>query len=76
MRNQVSILRHLRIRLWNCGFKLWWHRLWIRQDEFHNAFNIDLEAMSYMSREEQEFYLAELTKRRHIAHERDMKSQE
>lgn len=73
---QIPILRLLKIRLWNCGFRLWWHRLWIRQDEFHKSFDIDLEAMSCMSREEQEYYLAELTKRRNIAHERDMKSQE
>ncbi|OQB09009.1 MAG: hypothetical protein BWY21_00968 [Parcubacteria group bacterium ADurb.Bin216] len=73
---QIPILRLLKIRLWNCGFRLWWHRLWIRQDEFHKSFDIDLEAMSCMSREEQEYYLAELTKRRNIAHERDIKSQE
>lgn len=61
------ILR-IRARIWNCGIKLWWYRLWIRADEFHPSLMIDdvaLAAMSYQVRYE---YLADLALRRKIAH--------
>lgn len=58
--------------IWNRGIKLWWHRLFIRKDEFHECFNMDMEAMWDMTREEQDAYLNNLMRRRQIAHDRDL----
>ena len=74
MKNKLFVhFYFLKVKIWNCGLYLWWNRLWIRKNEFHQSLDIDFEAMSYMTREQQECYLTELTKRRMIAHERDMK---
>jgi len=51
--------------------KLFWDRLWIRKDEFHKSLNMDVMAMLDMNEKEQEEYLADLVKRRNIAHDRD-----
>lgn len=53
-------------------FILRWHRLWIRKDEFDKSLNLNVDAMLVMSKKEQERYLNDLAKRRHIAHERDL----
>ena len=60
----------IRARIWNCGIKLWWYRLWIRADEFHPSLAIDSAALAAMSYPEQKDYLADLCTRRQIAHRR------
>ena len=57
----------MRIRL-----RLWWHRLWIREDEFHASLNMDAEAMECMSSGQLADYLKDLLRRRKIAHNRDI----
>jgi len=32
-------------RIWHCGIKLWWYRLWVRADEFHPSLDLDMVAM-------------------------------
>lgn len=60
-----------KIYLWSKRPKLWWHRLWIRKDEFHNSLSLDSRALLAMNDEEKERYTKDLTKRRQIAHDRD-----
>ncbi|MFA5420519.1 MAG: hypothetical protein WC280_00630 [Patescibacteria group bacterium] len=50
---------------------LWWRRLWIRKDEFHHSLNLNCTAMIKMSKEERDKYLADIVRRRNIAHEKD-----
>jgi hypothetical protein len=64
-------LRRAWARFW-MGPKLWWDRLWIREDEFHQSLSMDAEMMSEMTPGEQKEYLEDLVKRREIAHQRDM----
>ena len=59
-------------RIWNAGLLLWWYRLWIRKDEFHRSLDMDLLAMLAMNKKQKERYVEDLTRRRSIAHERDM----
>lgn len=49
---------------------LFWHRLWIRKDEFHISLNLDVTLMWDMTSEEQEEYLQDLARRRKKAHDR------
>lgn len=51
---------------------MWWHRLFIRQDEFHKSLNMNALAMLEMTPKEQENYLKDLCRRREIAHQRDL----
>lgn len=60
--------------IWNRGLKLQWNRLWVREDEFHNSLNMDIEAMLDMSPKQREAYINDLVRRRQIAHERDLAS--
>lgn len=64
-------LRSMRLRLWNCGIKLWWYRLWVRKNEFHPSLDTDFEALSAMKISEQRYYIQDLHRRKRIAHERD-----
>ena len=59
-------------RIWNAGILLWWYRLWIRKDEFHRSLDTDLLAMLAMNKKQKERYLDNLSRRRRIAHERDL----
>jgi len=59
---------------WRISLRLWWHRLWIRKDEFHESLVMDSEAMLEMTQEECDKYRADLCRRRQIAHQRDMES--
>lgn len=59
-------------RIWNKHILLWWHRLWIRKDEFHCSLNMDTEAMLEMNGVETEKYLTDLLRRRMIAHRQDL----
>jgi|GEM_PF-3095624 len=67
-----SFLDKIKRCVWNKHLLLWWHRLWIRKDEFHNSLNIDSDAMMEMDEREKEEYLANLIKRRKAAHQRDL----
>lgn len=57
---------------WNRGIKLIWYKLWIREDEFYQSLDIDFNAICDMNKKELSEYLNDLTKRRQIAHERDL----
>ena len=59
-------------KIWNGHLLLWWYRLWIRKDEFHQSLAIDIFAILYMSKEKRKKYLKNLEKRRKIAHERSI----
>ena len=54
--------------------RLFWHRLWIRKDEFHSSLSYDADAWLDMNEKERDFYSKDLIKRRIIAHERDLVS--
>jgi hypothetical protein len=58
--------------IWNRGLLLFWYRLWIRKNEFHKSLAIDPWAVIDMPTEWKEAYYADLTRRRTIAHERDL----
>ena len=62
----------LRRKIWNKRLRLWWYRLYIRQDEFHRSLNSDIEAMLVMDSSELKAYFKDLYRRRRIAHRRDM----
>ena len=79
-KHELFLLRHdfydwlgsMKRKIWNKSIKLWWHRLFIRKDEFHSSLNMDAEAIMEMSREERNDYHEDLARRRQIAHERDI----
>ncbi|MEA1936606.1 MAG: hypothetical protein U9N04_00660 [Patescibacteria group bacterium] len=58
-------------RIWNRYILLFWHRLYIRKDEFHPSLDIDMSAMLEMNEKEKEEYLTDLVRRRKVAHRRD-----
>jgi len=58
--------------IWNKRILLFWHRLWIRKDEFHPSLDMDGAAMLQMDKDEMKKYLKDLNHRREIAHERDL----
>ena len=65
----------IKIKLWWQGqwrFWLWWDRLWIRQNEFHRSLSFNGQACWRMSPKRRAAYLADLLRRRRIAHERDL----
>lgn len=55
--------------LWR--LRLWWSRLYIRKDEFHQSLSLDPFAYTEMNKEQRSKYLIDLASRRFIAHERD-----
>lgn len=59
-------------RIWNKYILTWWYRLWIRKNEFHRSLDIDGLAMSEMNREESKTYIADLVRRRNIAHQKGL----
>lgn len=52
--------------------RLMWHALFIRKDEFHKSLHMDVEAMLKMNKKQESKYLANLTRRRNLAHSRDL----
>ena len=64
LRYQARMLKHRP--------RLWWHRLWIRRDEFHRSLDMDSYAMLDMNEEDSKAYINDLMRRRQIAHERDL----
>lgn len=60
-------------KVWNARLLLWWHRLWIREDEFDRSLEWDDKAYIVMSREKRGWYDRDLAIRRQIAHQREMR---
>lgn len=52
--------------------RLWWHRLWIRTDEFHHSLNMDVAALARMNDTDSKKYLEDLVRRRDLAHNMDL----
>lgn len=63
---------NLKRRIWNKRILLWWYRLWIRKDEFHQSLATDPLALICMDKEEEIKYFEDLNKRREIAHKRSL----
>ncbi len=53
--------------------RIWWHRLWIREDEFHPSLCADFRAMWQMNSQQLRSYGDDLARRRDMAHEKDLK---
>jgi hypothetical protein len=74
--NEPSIFsrsyRKLKRRIWNKRLVLWWHKLWVRRDEFHKSLDMNAPAMLEMNKKERSRYIADLVRRREIAHQRSM----
>lgn len=68
----IGGLRNLKRRIWNKRLKLWWNRLYFREDEFHSSLDMDVDALSVMDEAEQEKYHNDLCQRRLKAHIRDL----
>ena len=66
-----SLPGKIKRRIWNKHILLWWHRSWIRKDEFHRSLDMDGTAMLEMNEQERKKYLADLVRRRKIAHQKD-----
>ena len=67
-----SFCSKIKRRVWNKHFLLWWYRLWIRKDEFHNSLSRDPDAMMEMNEQEMKEYFADLARRRKKSHQRDL----
>lgn len=52
--------------------RLLWSRLYIRKDEFHRSLDLDIDAYATMSKKKRDKYLTDLTRRRSIAHRKEM----
>ena len=65
-------LRNIRRKIWNKRIKFWWYQLFIRKDEFHPSLNLDFEAILVMDQNELEKYRNDISRRRSIAHNRDL----
>ncbi len=50
--------------------RMFWHRLWVRKDEFHKSLETDVRALSLMNAGDADRYAAGLARRRKIAHDR------
>jgi len=61
----------LKRRIWNKRILLWWYRLWIRKDEFHQSLATD-PALICMNEEEKLKYFDDLYRRRALAHKRSL----
>jgi hypothetical protein len=57
--------------MWHKHVLLPWYCLWIRRDEFHKSLELDGIALESMDDGERKEYLANLIKRRIIAHQRE-----
>lgn len=51
--------------------RLFWNRLWIRKDEFHPSLDMDALAMLTMNSQDRDAYIADLIRRREIAHRKE-----
>ena len=50
--------------------RVWWHQLWVRQDEFHRSLSMDDTAMQHMVPAQREKYEHDLHRRQQVAHQR------
>lgn len=66
VRYQARMLKHRPKMIWNRAF--------IRRDEFHRSLNMDVFAMCDMTDADRQRYIADMIRRRNIAHERDIDS--
>lgn len=60
--------------VWNRGIFLFWCLLWIRKNEFHYSLSIDVDALNGASEKFSIWYWRSLSKRREIAHRKDMRA--
>jgi hypothetical protein len=65
-------LVYFKRRIWNVRILLWWHRLYLRHDEFHPTLNRDPCAYLVMNPEEREAYDWSLAKRKWQSHLHDL----
>jgi hypothetical protein len=63
-----NLLINIKRRIWNKRIRVWWCRLWIRENEFHKTLNVDIEAVLVMNDKEKENYMFDLMRRRELAH--------
>ena len=56
--------------------RLWWNKLYIREDEFDKSLNLNGYAMLSMNKEDRKKHLSDLCKRRQIAHDRDIEQKD
>ena len=63
-------------KIWNCGIKLWWYKLWIRKDEFHKSLDLDVFAMMEMDKKQMKKYIEDIAHRRHTAHLKDLERED
>ncbi len=63
---QIKMLKHRP--------RLFWHKLYIRADEFHKSLDLDVAAMADMNIKDRKLYLRNLSRLRHIAHVRSASS--
>ena len=73
-----------RVDAWLCvrlkprSLRIYWHRLWIRKDEFHPSLQIDQELMKEASESQESYnrflhhYYFDLDQRRKKAHQRSL----
>ncbi|MFM2383607.1 MAG: hypothetical protein RIQ72_179, partial [Candidatus Parcubacteria bacterium] len=64
-----DIDRWLCVRL-PVSIRVWWHRLWIRRDEFHPSLNMCIEYACTLSPDKRLAYRKDIVKRRDVAHQR------
>ena len=61
--------------IWHKYVLVWWGKAWVRKDEFHSSLDIDVAAAMEMTPQQRKAYYASPTRRRQIAHERELNSQ-
>lgn len=73
LRVRWNALRYMPLHI---TIRLWWHGLWLREDEFHDSYELDIEAMWFMGSTDRESYVRNVMNRRDEAHQRDMEENE
>ena len=74
MKDKIVVFSE-KLDVWLClklrplWLRIWWHELWIREDEFHASNNIDTKATLSMGRDRREIYMNRLLIKRDLAHE-------
>lgn len=69
----VSWVRY-QARMFKHRPRMLWNRAFVRKNEFHNSLDMDVRSMYDMNTEDRQRYIADLIRRRNIAHERDIDS--
>ena len=65
-----------RLDRWLCyrlplPLRIWWHHLWMRQDEFHPSYEIDSDYLIALGPKDSNVYILKVRERRQQAHARD-----